>query len=201
MASEAERIIDLYQRHATEWDKLRGRYCLLEKRWLDRFLAPLPPGASVLDIGCGAGEPIARYLIETGCRVTGIDSSPALIGICKDRFPDQEWVVADMRGLSLDRRFDGILAWDSFFHLSPEDQRPMFPIFHRHARPQAALMFTSGHLHGETISTFQGEPLYHGSLDEAEYRSLLVQNGFEVVSHVVEDPDCGQHTVWLAQTG
>jgi hypothetical protein len=140
-------------------------------------------------------------LIETGCRVIGIDSSPALIGMCKDRFPDQEWVVADMRVLSLDRRFDGILAWNSLFHLSPEDQRRMFPTFRRLARPQAALMFTSGHLHGEAIGTFQGEPLYHGSLDEAEYRSLLVQNGFEVVSYVVKDPDCDQHTVWLAQTG
>jgi SAM-dependent methyltransferase len=171
----------------------------LEKPWLDRFLALLPQNASVLDIGCGAGEPIARYLIEMGCHVSGIDSSPALIGICKERFPDQEWIVADMRTLSLDRGFDGILAWDSLFHLSPEDQRPMFPIFGRHARGNAALMFTGGHLHGEAIGTLQGEPLYHGSLDAVEYRSLLHENGFEVVSHVVEDPDCGHHTVWLAQ--
>jgi hypothetical protein len=41
--------------------------------------------------------------------------------------------------------------------------------------------------------------LYHASLGEAEYRSLLDQNGFDVVSHVVEDPTCGQHTVWLAK--
>ena len=174
---------------------------LLEKRWLDRFVALLPQSASILDIGCGTGEPIARYLIERGCDVTGIDSSAALIGMCKDRFPDQEWIVTDMRGLSLDRRFDGILAWDSFFHLSPEDQRRMFPIFRRLARAKAALMFTSGHLHGEAFGTFKGEPLYHGSLDGAEYRSLLHENGFEVVSHVGEDPDCGHHTVWLAQTG
>jgi hypothetical protein len=71
----------------------------------------------------------------------------------------------------------------------------MFPIFRRLARPQAALMFTRGHLHGEAIGAFKGKPLYHGSLDEAECRSALIQNGFEVVSYVVEDPDCGQHTV------
>jgi SAM-dependent methyltransferase len=200
MASESERIMDLYQWHATDWDRERGRD-LFEKPWLDRFLALLPPGASVLDIGCGAGEQIARYLMETGCQVTGIDSSPALIAMCKDRFPDQEWVVADMRVLSLDRRFDGILAWDSFFHLSPEDQRRMFPILRRHARPKAAVMFTSGPSHGEAIGTYKGEPLYHGSLDGAEYRSLLQENGFEVVSHVVEDSTCGHHTVWLAQMG
>ena len=59
-------------------------------------------------------------------------------------------------------------------------------------------MFTSGTMHGEAIGTFQGEGLYHGSLDTAEYRSLLHQNGFAVLSHVVEDPASGGRTVWLA---
>jgi hypothetical protein len=75
----------------------------------------------------------------------------------------------------------------------------MIPIFRRHARPNAALMFTSGPSHGEAIGTYKGELLYHGSLDEAEYRLLLDQNGFDVMSHVVEDPDCGHHTIWLSQ--
>ena len=75
----------------------------------------------------------------------------------------------------------------------------MFPIFRSHAAPGAALMFTSGTVHGEAIGEFQGEPLYHGSLDTAEYRSFLNQNGFAVVSHVVEEPTSGGRTVWLAQ--
>jgi SAM-dependent methyltransferase len=196
--SPAERIIGLYQRHADRWDRERGRD-LFEKPWLDRFLALLQPGASILDLGCGSAEPIARYFIEKGCHVTGVDSSPALIDLCKSRFPDQNWIVNDMRTLSLSRCRDGILAWDSFFHLCPENQRPMFDIFRAHAAPHAALMFTSGTVHGEAIGTFQGEPLYHGSLDTAEYRSLMHQNGFAVVSHVVEAPANGGRTVWLAQ--
>ena len=51
----------------------------------------------------------------------------------------------------------------------------------------------------QTGETYKGEPLYHGSPDGAEYRSLLHEHGFEVVSHVVEDPNCAHHTVWLAQ--
>jgi SAM-dependent methyltransferase len=198
MASEADRIIGLYQRHASDWDKDRGRE-LFERPWLNGFLGLMPPGASVLDVGCGSGEPIGRFLIDQGCEVTGVDSSPGLIDLCKRRFPEQEWIVSDMRTLSLGRRFDGILAWNSFFHLCPDDQRRMFPIFGRHAAPNAALMFTSGPAHGEAIGTYKGEPLYHGSLDGDEYRSLLEGNGFEVVSHVVEDPTCGHHTIWLAQ--
>ena len=80
----------------------------------------------MLDIGCGSGEPIARYLVEQGCNVTGVDSSPDLIALCAASFPDLAWHVADMRTLSLARRFDGLLAWDSFFHLGHDDQRRMF---------------------------------------------------------------------------
>jgi hypothetical protein len=106
-----------------------------------------------------------------------------------------------MRTLSLPQLFDGMLAWDSFFHLGPDDQRRMFPIFKQHAAPRAALMFTSGPAHGEAIGSYQGEPLYHASLDAAEYRALLKANGFEVVAQMTEDPECGNHTVWLAQLG
>lgn len=200
MASEAERIVDLYQRHAQAWASDRGNE-LIERAWLDRFLALIGPGASILDLGCGSAEPIGRYFIEKGYDVTGVDSSPALIDICKGHFPDREWIVADMRSLSLGRSFAGILAWDSFFHLCPEDQRRMFPIFSAHAAPNTAVMFTSGPSRSEAIGTMWGEPLYHASLDAAEYRSLLDNNGFDVVSHVIEDPNCGRHTIWLAQLG
>jgi SAM-dependent methyltransferase len=200
MASEeASRIIDLYQRKAQDWIESRARSGLFEKPWLDRFRALLPPAGPVLDLGCGSAEPMARYLIELGHAVAGVDSSPAMIDACRRHFPGQEWLVADMRKLSLQRQFSGILAWDSFFHLCHDDQRQMFPVFRAHAAPNAALMFTSGPADGEAIGSFGGEPLYHASLDAAEYRSLLDRNGFRVVAHVVEDPDCGGHTIWLAQ--
>ena len=198
MAGEADRIGDLYQRHAHSWDQERSR-SLTEKPWLDKFLSLLPPKPRILDLGCGSAQPIAQYFILQGCQVTGVDSSPALIKLCNKRFPDHNWIIGDMRELSLNDRFDGILAWDSFFHLSPADQRQMFPIFRHHSAPGAHLMFTSGPSHGEAIGTYKNEPLYHGSLDEPEYRSLLEVNGFDVVAHVVEDTDCDYHTIWLAK--
>ena len=199
MADEdADRIIGLYDRHAQRWDGERPRN-LFERPWLDRFLALVPRGGSILDVGCGSGEPVARYFIAAGYEVTGVDSSPAMIALCRGRFPRQAWVVSDMRTLSLRRRFDGILAWDSFFHLRADDQARMFAVFGRHAAPDAALMFTSGPRRGEAMGSYQGEPLYHSSLDPAEYRALLAEHGFEVVSQVSEDPGCGGRTVWLAR--
>jgi SAM-dependent methyltransferase len=202
MPTDADRIIGLYRRHAQAWAGARaGRPGdpPMEAAWLDRFRALLPHDPMVLDIGCGAGEPIARYLIEHGCDLTGVDAAPEMIALCESRLPGQCWRVGDMRSLSLGRVFDGIVAWDSFFHLSHDDQRRMFPVFRAHAAPGAALMFTSGPEHGVAMGEFEGEPLYHASLDGAEYRALLDETGFEVVAHVTEDPACGRHTIWLAR--
>ena len=200
MHPDAASIIGLYERHAAAFDRQRGRQ-LFERGWLNRFAALIPPGGTVLDLGCGMGEPVAKHLVEAGFRVTGVDSSPSLIAFCRARFPEQEWQVADMRGLALGRRFGGILAWDSFFHLDHEDQRRMFRVFRDHAVAGAALMFTSGPSHGVALGSFEGETLFHASLDPDEYRALLAANGFSVAAHRAEDPDCGGHTVWLASAG
>jgi Methyltransferase domain len=144
-------------------------------------------------------EPIARYVLEAGFSVVGLDSSPSMIAMCRARFPRSGWVVGDMRHLALGRRFDALLAWDSFFHLHADEQRAMFPRFSAHLAPSAPLMFTSGTSQGEAIGSYRGEPLYHGSLDPVEYEQLLLANGFAVRSYVADDPDCGEHSVWLTQ--
>lgn len=190
-------IVALYERHSARYDADRGTV-LREREWLDAFLGHAREGGTILDIGCGTGEPIARYLVERGYRVLGVDSSPSMIAFCRARFPDAEWIVGDMRVLRLGRRFAGVLAWDSFFHLKHADQRSMFPRFAAHAEDGAPLLFTSGTSEGEAIGCYAGDPLYHASLDPTEYGRLLADNGFRLRRYVADDPRCGDHTVWLA---
>ena len=200
MVSEAEQIVGIYRRHAATWvsDRLAGTF--VEIGWLEKFRLLLPDGGAILDIGCGAGRPIASHFMKQGYAVFGVDSSPEMIAMCENSFPEREWRVADMRSLKLERTFDGLLAWDSFFHLAHDDQRRMFAVFDRHAAPGAALMFTSGTSHGEAIGSLKGDPLYHASLDAEEYRALLRAHGFEIVANAFEDKSCGGRTVWLAKS-
>lgn len=162
-------------------------------------MSTIPHGSEILDLGCGSGIPIAQYALSRGVSVTGVDASPAMIGLARERTPGGNWHVADMRSIALGRVFGGILAWDSFFHLDHAGQRAMFGVFARHATESAALLFTAGTTHGVAIGSLEGEPLYHASLDTVEYRRLLGAHGFEVLAHVVEDPTCGGRTVWLAR--
>jgi 2-polyprenyl-3-methyl-5-hydroxy-6-metoxy-1,4-benzoquinol methylase len=188
----------LYEKLAAEFDRERGR-SLFERGYLLEVTSRLEPNAQVLDLGCGGGEPIARFFVEQGFHVTGVDAAPSLLELCRERFPQMTWIEHDMRTLDLGQRFDAILAWNSFFHLRKDDQRAMFAIFEKHAAPSSLLLFTSGPEESEAIGSLCGQELYHASLDTAEYERLLGEHGFEVLIHRVEDPDCNGHTVWLAQ--
>lgn len=195
----AGRIIEHYEKHAIAWDVDRRTSGWNDERWHNRFVEAVPKSARVLDLGCGGGMPVARNLADHALRVTGIDSSVAMISLYRARLPEHEWIVADMRSLSLGRSFDGILAWDSFFHLKPDDQRQMFAVFAAHSEETALLMFNTGPAHGEGIGSYRGDPLYHASLDPDEYERLLAAHGFGVLDHIVEDPKAGGRTVWLAR--
>ncbi len=196
--SDPEGILPTYRRQAGAWD--RGRPTVLfEQPWLDRFAALLPPGGRVLDLGCGTGVPIARWLMDRGFAVTGIDGAPEMLELARAHLPEAEWIETDMRTLALDRRFDGIVAWDSFFHLTPDAQRAMFPIFAAHLAPGGALMFTSGPAAGEAWGRVGTEPVYHASLAPEDYVALMAAEGLALRGYLAEDPDCDRHTVWLAR--
>ena len=198
MKPPAETVIDLYSRRARDFDDDRDK-SLFERPWLDAFLGHVPEGGEVLDIGCGSGEPIARHLFARGRRVTGLDASPALIDLCRRRFPDHEWLVGDLRSLDLSQVFDGVVAWHSLIQIEPAVQPRVLDLFARHLRPGGALLFTSGSERGETIGRWRDEPLYHGSLSSTEYRTALELAGFDLLDHVETDPACGGATVWLAR--
>src|ERR1700680_4645856 len=59
----------------------------------------IPSSARVLDLGCGAGVPIARRLPELGHEVVGVDISMVQLGLAKSHVPRLRPVVADMSAL------------------------------------------------------------------------------------------------------
>lgn len=196
-----EDILPTYERQARAFDMARSK-TLFERRWLDRLLGFAPQRGGkrhVLDLGCGSGRPIAQYLADRRCEVTGVDGAAAMVALFQANLPNARVFHADMRGLNLGETFDAVIAWNSFFHLSAEDQRAMFATFAAHLSPRGVLMFTSGPEACEEIGQVEGETVYHASLSPEDYTALMADQGIEVLQFVPEDPTCAGHSVWLAR--
>ncbi|AKO96320.1 hypothetical protein MALG_01132 [Marinovum algicola DG 898] len=188
----------VYEAQAAAYDAQRSR-SLFEARWLARFAACLPEGGRVLDLGCGAGEPIARWFMAEGFALTGVDFAGAMLDIARQRWPEGDWRQADMRSLDLGERFDGIIAWDSFFHLTEAEQRETLRRMAAHLTPGGSLLFTAGPEAGEASGTVGAATVYHASLSPAGYAVLLEELGLRLTGFLAEDPDCASHSVMMAR--
>jgi len=198
MENKTRNVFEAYNDIA-EWFSENRYQGLMEKAYLDRLIEIIGKGANVLDLGCGTGMPMMNYLFMQGMNVTGIDGSHRMLSIAKKNLPSAHFLQADMRQLSLNQKFDAIIAWNSFFHLPPDDQPPMFDIFKKHLNAHGILLFTSGKEHGETWGMNGGINLFHGSLDTHQYQLLLKSHNFQVLQYKEDDPACGNLTVWMAQ--
>jgi SAM-dependent methyltransferase len=69
----------------------------------------LPPGGSVLDLGCGTGR-LAEPLAALGHPVTGVDNEPQMLAALRLT----RGVLADIATLDLGERFDGVLLMSHF---------------------------------------------------------------------------------------
>ena len=195
---ERKNVFKVYDKIAG-WHSENRDVGLIERSYLDKLIALLPSGGSVLDLGCGTGKPIMEYLLIKNLQVTGVDASCEMLKIARDNFPEVEFILQDMRVLNLTKRFNAIIAWHSFFHLPTTDQPAMFKLFEEHLSCNGILLFTSGPKNGEAWGMNGGENLFHASLDQKEYENLLNKHNFKVLEHVVKDPDCGYATIWMAQ--
>ena len=74
----------------------------------------LQTGGAILDVACGtalAAEPLAKG----GAKMTGVDTSPAMIDYARERIPEAVWVQASAEALPFgDASFDGVICAQSF---------------------------------------------------------------------------------------
>jgi SAM-dependent methyltransferase len=187
----------VYERQAAGWDARRPKM-LIEQSWLEAFAARVPQGGRVLDLGCGAGDPIAGWFLQRGYDYTGIDYSQPMLDIARQKYPAGTWLRQDMRALSLEEVFDGVLSWDGSFHLSIEEQRKLIMTLGKVVGQNGVLMLTIGHEEGEVLGTVEGEAVYHASLSEEDYKHTLKEAGFTDMSFTLQDEACDMHSILMA---
>lgn len=171
-------------------------YKPLERGLLGAFCDTTPPGL-VADIGCGPGH-ITRFLAARREDVVGLDLSPKMIAIARQRNPWLSFAAASMLNLPCaDETFAGVVAMYSIIHLDPQQRHAAFGEFARTLRPDGRLL-VSFHIDGpglvagdvNHVSSFLGHPVDMDGyfLDPAVVTRDLLANGFRVEARLDREP-------------
>lgn len=148
----------------------------------------LPDNAHVLDIGCGAGVPVARTLAYHAA-VTGVDISAEQIRRARNQVPIGRFIHSDIMALEFPpAMFDAVVAFYSLFHLPREEHPELLRRIHTWLKPGGYLLATVTQVAEEayTEDDFFGVTMYWSNYGLADYRRLLTTLGFAVLdTHVL----------------
>ena len=150
--------------------------------WAESF----PPGATVLDLGSGPGEPSTRILQEAGLTTYAVDASPTMVAAFRERFPgvpiEQNTVEASE---FFNRTFGGVLAWGLMFLLEPAAQALVIQKVARALEPQGRFLFTAHQQALEWLDAMTGRRSQ--SLGAHAYEQLLHDAGLMWVAEAQDE--------------
>ncbi len=125
--------LQFYRRNAEAYAKreITSRYQRLTK-----FLALLPPGAAILELGCGAGSD-SEEMIARGYDVTPTDGSPELAEIASRRLgrPVGTLLFHDLDAVEA---YDGVWANACLLHVPRDQLADVLALIHRAIKPGGA---------------------------------------------------------------
>ncbi len=169
-----------YDRCAAAYDEARKKEAGSE---LDFLTRRLEDGATVLDVGCGAGVPYTRDLAQR-FTVTGVDSSSEMIQCARANVPKGSFIHGDIMSVELSlSSFKGVVAFYSVFHLPREEHSELFRRIYDWLQPGGYFLCTLTHCSEEayTEDDFFGVTLYWSNYGLEEYKEILTRVGFTLL--------------------
>jgi SAM-dependent methyltransferase len=161
--------------------------------WAQTF----PPGATVLDLGCGPGEPSTRILLEAGLTAYAVDASPSMVAAFRMRFPQVAVEHSTVENSDFfHRTFDGVLAWGLLFLLEPESQALVIREVARALNPGGRFLFTAPAEPHEWLDAMTGRQ--SRSLGAPAYERLLREAGLTLVTAARDE---GENHYYFVERG
>mgnify|MGYP001058894592 FL=1 len=135
-------------------------------RWLEKLPAALPSGASVLDLGCGSGNP-ADIALARQHQVTGVDISEAQIIKARQNVPGSVFLHADLSAISFPpASFDAMASFYPLEHLPREEHAAIFSRIATRLRTGGYLLLgTEAVERAGSVSARLGAPMFFSSYD------------------------------------
>jgi SAM-dependent methyltransferase len=207
---EALKDLDPKQIVETGYDRIAERYLEWTRQdspgkreeYASLLLKELPPGARVLELGCGAGVPATKILAQR-FQVTAVDISARQISLARQNVPQAHFVQADMAELDLPPdSYHGVIALYAIWHLPRDEQPRLLSDIASWMRPGGLLVATMGTRPSASgiEEDWLGAPMYWSSYDSETNVRLVRDAGLEIICTEIEtvvEFDETVHFMWI----
>jgi ubiquinone/menaquinone biosynthesis C-methylase UbiE len=169
-------------------------------RHIDKFVAFLPVGGTVLDVGCGPGMDTAVFQSQQLTAI-GLDYSHEMMRVGRDEHGcNVPFARADMRHLPIGQKVDGIWSCASLLHLDRKEMLPTLQGFWRVLKPGGILYLSLKVGSGEAWVKMQnyghGLPRFFTYWQAEALDALLETAVFHILEAWEED---GKKDRWLVR--
>lgn len=169
-------------------------------RYTNRILNGLPFGASVLEIGCGSGDPTTMRLAQR-LKIVGIDISERQIELARRNVPTASFILGDITTSDFSpSSFDAVIGFYSLIHIPRDEQPRLLRSISAWLKP-GGLFVASMSVHsdeGDIEENWLGEPMFFSGFDSLTNNRLVQEAGLDILSAVEETADeFGSPTTFL----
>ena len=170
-----------YNKIAEKYNKQRKIY--QSKPLLLKFLKHIPKNSKVLDLGCGTGIVVAKFLDRKGCKVTGIDFSNGMLKLARKNIPNVKLIKMDIAKMKFkENSFDGAVSFYAIIHIPRKYHQKIYKNLHKILKPGGILFANASGTKTweENAEDYLGVPMFWSFYHPKTTLKLIRNAGFEV---------------------
>ncbi len=154
------------------------------KALLDKISNRLKKGSKVLDLGCGAGVPVSKFLVNNGFQVTGIDFSKNMVSLARENVPAARFKKMDITQLRFeDNSFDAAVSFYALIHVPREKHAKIYRALLRILKPGGIILFNPcGTIAWEGYAEdYLGTRMFWSHYSPRKTLAIIKKAGFEII--------------------
>jgi len=187
-----------YNQIASNYLKNRDRFESIS--YLRKLVKYLRSGAKILDLGCGSGFPVDKFLVDKGFGVIGVDISEEQILLAKENVPLGEFEVKDIEKLKFkEYEVDAVISFYTIFHIKREKHKLLFDKIASFLPRGGMLLVSMGASNWEGVDNFYGVRMFWSHYGPKTNSEIVKNAGFEIIFDKIDESGGERHQVILAR--
>ena len=176
-----------YDRVAHAYARLEGEKAWPRMAWLKRLLGRLEVGSSILDLGCGSGDP-ADIEIARHHKVTGVDISQTQVDLARRNVPAGYFIHGDVGSVDFPPgSFDAIVTFYTLEHIPRREHEIVLKQIITWLKPAGYLLLSmEAGEYDDVTGKWLGVPMFISCFNPETMDQMVIHAGLELLESVVE---------------